>query len=190
MLGQTISHYKITEKLGEGGMGVVYKAQDTKLRRTVALKFPPIDKLAGEEEKSRFVREAQAAAALNHPNICTVFEIDEIEGRPFIAMAFLEDRTLAQKIAAGPLDLDEALHFAVQIARSQQAVHPIRRFTRRKAIYRDRAAGRPGSLRTIDSRGRKLVRRVSRPAGRGTITPGLLVNRRLTEVAGSGILAS
>ena len=87
MVGQTISHYKILAKLGEGGMGVVNKAEDTKLRRTVALKFPPVDKFASEEEKARFVREAQAAAALNHPNICTVHEIDEADGHTFIAMA-------------------------------------------------------------------------------------------------------
>ena len=123
MIGTTISHYKIAEKLGEGGMGVVYKAEDTKLKRSVALKFPPIDKLAGEEEKSRFVREAQAAAALNHPNICTVHEIDEADGQTFIAMEFVEGQSVKDKVRARPLPLDEALDIAIQAAQGLQAAH-------------------------------------------------------------------
>ena len=123
MIGQTISHYLIVEKLGEGGMGVVYKAEDTKLRRTVALKFPPVDKLASEEEKARFVREAQAAAALNHPNICTVYEIDEADGHTFIAMEFVEGQSVKEKARARPLPLDEALDIAVQAAQGLQAAH-------------------------------------------------------------------
>ena len=112
MLGRTISHYKITEKLGEGGMGVVYKAEDSKLRRTVALKFPPLEKLAAQEAKARFVREAQAAAALNDPNICTVYEIDEADGRTFIAMEFVAGQNVKDKVREGALPLDEALeHF-------------------------------------------------------------------------------
>ena len=123
MIGRTISHYRIVEKLGEGGMGVVYKAEDTKLRRTVALKFPPVDKLASEEEKARFVREAQAAAALNHPNICTVYEIDEADGHTFIAMEFVEGLSVKEKSRARPLPLDEALDIAVQAAQGLQAAH-------------------------------------------------------------------
>ena len=102
MIGQTISHYKITEQLGEGGMGVVYKAEDTKLERTVALKFLASHLMANEEAAKRFTREAKAAAALDHPNICTVYEIDEADDRTFIAMAHLEGETLDKKIAAGP----------------------------------------------------------------------------------------
>ncbi|MDZ7342924.1 MAG: protein kinase [candidate division KSB1 bacterium] len=123
MIGTTISHYKILEKLGSGGMGIVYKAEDTKLKRLVALKFLPSFALASEEEKTRFIHEAQAAAALNHPNICTIHEIDEVDGQSFIAMEFVEGQSLKEKIEAGPLKLDEALNIAVQVAEGLQAAH-------------------------------------------------------------------
>jgi len=102
MIGKTISHYKILEKLGEGGMGVVHKAEDTKLKRIVALKFLSPQALGSDEERSRFIHEAQAAASLNHPNICTVHEIDESEGHSFIAMEFVEGQSLKDKIAPVP----------------------------------------------------------------------------------------
>jgi len=115
MIGTTISHYKVTEKLGEGGMGVVYKADDTKLDRPVALKFLAPHLLRDEEGRKRFEREAKSAAKLDHPNICTVHEIDEADGRTFIAMAFLEGQPLSERIKEGPLKLPEALSVAIQI---------------------------------------------------------------------------
>ena len=118
MIGQAISRYRIIEKLGEGGMGVVYKAEDTKLRRTVALKFLPRDAI---ENRERFLREAQAAAALNHPNVCTVFEVDEEQG--FLAMEFLDGITVKDKIAQRPLPLDEALDIGMQACAGLQAAH-------------------------------------------------------------------
>jgi serine/threonine-protein kinase len=123
MIGKTISHYRILEKLGEGGMGIVYKAEDTKLKRIVTLKFLPSSIMASEAEKTRFVHEAQAAAALDHPNICTVYEIDEADGQLFIAMAYVEGQSLKAKIEAGPLKLDEALGIAMQVAEGLQAAH-------------------------------------------------------------------
>ena len=123
MLGSTISHYRITEKLGEGGMGVVYKAEDTKLERPVALKFLAAHAIEDPEHKARFVREAKAAARLDHPNICSVYEIDEAEGQTFLAMAYLEGHTVKDKIAERPLKLDEALDIAVQTAQGLQAAH-------------------------------------------------------------------
>jgi serine/threonine protein kinase/tetratricopeptide (TPR) repeat protein len=131
MIGQTISHYKILEKLGEGGMGVVYKAEDTKLKRTVALKFLSPQALGTEDEKARFIHEAQSAAALNHPNICTVYEIDEREGQPFIAMEYIEGQSLKGIIASGPLKLGEAQNIAVQIAEGLHEAH------RRNIVHRD-----------------------------------------------------
>ena len=123
MLGTTISHYKIVEKLGEGGMGIVYKAEDLRLERFVALKFLAADRLEDEEHKARFRREARAAAALDHPNICTVYEIDEAQGQTFLAMPYLEGLTVRQKVKQCPLKLDEALDIAIQAGHGLQAAH-------------------------------------------------------------------
>ena len=123
MVGQSISHYKLVSQLGEGGMGVVYKAEDTKLNRQVALKFLAQHLLDDEEAKERFLREAQAAAALHHPNICPVHEIDEVDGKTFISMAFLEGDTLEDRIAEGPLSIKDALDVARQVADGLDAAH-------------------------------------------------------------------
>lgn len=123
MVGRTISHYKILAKLGEGGMGIVYKAEDTRLERPVALKFLTLQAGAGADEKARFEREARAAASLDHPNICTVYEIDESEGRPFIAMAFLEGDTVQRLAEKGPLPVDDVLELGLQAAKGLAAAH-------------------------------------------------------------------
>jgi TolB-like protein/Flp pilus assembly protein TadD len=123
MIGRTISHYCVVEKLGEGGMGVVYKAEDTRLKRFVALKFLLPQAFENAEHRDRFVREAQTAAVLDHPNICTIFEIDETDDLTFIAMAYVEGVSLKDKIRSGPLPLDEALHVATQVAQGLDAAH-------------------------------------------------------------------
>ena len=121
MIGQTISHYKILEKLGEGGMGVVYKAHDTKLDRPVALKFLPHGIMVREEDKARFLQEARAASAVMHPNVCVIHDIAEHEGQQFIVMEFVDGKTLRQIIPVQKMQ--DAISYAIQIGEALQEAH-------------------------------------------------------------------
>ncbi len=147
MIGTTISHYKVLSKLGEGGMGVVYKAQDTKLDRSVALKFLAAHLLKDEEALKRFHREAKAAAALHHPNVCPVYEIGEVDGQTFLAMAFLEGDSLDKRIEQGPLKIPETIDIAHQIAMGLEAAHE------KGIVHRDI---KPGNV-MVDEKGHVTV---------------------------------
>jgi len=135
MIGKTISHYRVLEKLGEGGMGVVHKAEDATLKRAVALKFLPPEMTRDPQAKARFLHEAQAAAALNHPHICTVYEIGEAEGQTFIAMALIEGESLRDRIGRGPLRLGEAIDLAAQVVEGLTAAH------KKGIVHRDMKPG-------------------------------------------------
>src|SRR5215472_3830565 len=148
MIGETISHYRIVGELGSGGMGVVYKAEDLKLQRHVALKFLP-DGLVGDSTAlQRFQREARAASALNHPNICTIYEVEEHETQPVIVMELLEGETLKDKIRQGPLSMSELLEFGIQSSEALEAAHA------KRIIHRDI---KPGNIFIVDGRRVKIL---------------------------------
>jgi len=199
MTGSRVSHYRVGEKLGGGGMGVVYKGEDTRLGRGVALKFLPGELAHDREALERFQREARAASALNHPNICTIYDIDEHEGQPFIVMELLEGQTLKHRLASKPLKTEELLELGIQIAEALEAAH------RRGIIHRDikpanifitgPASGRPGQAKILDfglaklapSRGAVSERPAEGEAAGATGAPTVTLDREHLTIPGTAM---
>ncbi len=184
MIGKTISHYNILQKLGEGGMGVVYRAKDTKLDRIVALKFLTPHALDSKKERTRLLQEAQAAAALNHPHIATIYEIDEVEDQTFIAMEYIDGQSLKEKTKSRPLNLEEALEITIQIAEGLQEAH------QKDIIHRDIKSGNimvtsRGQVKIMDFGLAKTAK--GRLTARDEITSGTVAYMSPEQASGGSI---